>query len=598
MDPSETDVSFQFSNRRDEDLKTTAVLQLTFPEQLRPKKDEPLTAEIEYLPGSGTPLPHQGKVSIVRWGRTEVFDPESEFWEKIEGAATATIHFVQQRFDGQLSFRLQWTAHDDSQQERTHRCAAGQELNRRVTEEVIPYAPSLAQYLKSPSLEYPLQQLSGTGRQAEAHAVGVVLRHIYTKLRWGFGNFWASQGPKAVSGAKALSEVRDNNELKGLTPAQLDEAWAQLISEALVGTCYQGPGSFMAVNEITLNWPQPQIPGVGDGHNLDASIMQAVLSGGQFMNDPFIPVVFACQQLVSWALLYRGYTEIAENPADAELWGNTGKVNSAERVTGNQGILTAQKLQQDSRLRPGTCMYRGKTGQAMALRHVGFTLRADTVATRLQLGDTGGWVSSGLGSGQNFDTEALFRMAYPCDGILVCPTAEERRNDLTKGIRALHQARPLAAGQLVIARRGSSALSERLLWVSKALPLYEGDGGERVCFPISKLAHALRSLPFSQLLDVRWRVWAPRGDAVAIAVDEPGRWIAQTQEEPPSGKAVIEIGSTQDGNFSVLQRTKQHLGSGAAPAEVAFEAPNPLHLSKEGYPSLVEPMGQIPGYFR
>lgn len=581
-------VTISFSQERNEEQESTATVHLHFREELGPKQGASLKTTIEYLLPSGRPIAHNGRVSSIRWGTVEVFDPETEGWKSESEGTHVSVHFVQQHFEGKIGFRFSWTDANDAEQELTHRVPAGDPVNEQVTTELPSYAPQLSAYLASAGTAHRLQELSGEGRPAEEHALGVILREVYTKLRWGFGNFWASHGARATFGAKALSEA-SADAFDGLTLGQLDEMWAQLITEAIEGTCYQGAQLMNAdpprdgEKDERPIWKIPEIQGVSDLHRFDASFLSH--ANERLQEDPtdtYIPVIMACQQLTSWSVFYRGHTEIHENPFDAQLWGNTGRVEGAKRITADQGAsgsLSGRQMHAKGWLKPGAAVFLGPNK-----RHVGVVLRVDPVSQKFQLADTGGWLGGSFGTGQNFDSTQLSALPKPAGGMVVPPSDNQK---LIDGIVALKKARPLAAGQLLIARRGAGSLRERLVWSSQALPLHEGSGDARHCYYISKLKNSLRGHPFSKLFELRWWVAAPKGPTVPRAKDQPDDWM---HGDDVRFAPVLELGSASDGSVKILQKTKQGVET------VKFDGPfGEFGTDSSGR---LAPVGSIPGYFR
>lgn len=570
------DVTFKFVNKREKgkaDKTTTASLHIQFPTALAPKRDKPFEVAIEYIAPKELPKPHSGRVTVLRSDPVEVFDPATKKFKKVhEAKITVTVFFVQQVFVGKVSIRVEWTDPSGGLQERVFRGDAGSALNTSKKQTTSPYAPELATSLKETPTPHPIQELPGTGPAAQAFAVSRILQHVYTHLRWGFGNFWVAQGDQALHQGKPLSEVPDED-LNKLTPTELDECWAQLFSEAIVGTCYQGAGSFM--NGDAVEEDDKVDAGTDRVHLKDAGILRVAV--GRIKTDPFIPICFACQQLSSWALLFRGHTDIATNPMDAELWGKTASVKGFKRLETTQlGVLDSSKfLKKDANLKtagevtrwlqPGTCIFRGNPGEVMKLRHVAVVLRANSASGEIQMADTGGWTSNTLGSGQNFDSKLLEKLSFPADGALLSPPAAERKAALIDGIKSLRRARPLATGQLLVMEVGNGSVESRLLWASPLLSLHDGKGKERVPFWIARLENSLKAHPFSKLFEVRWRIWAPQNgenpqtgrksleDAMTKATVQPAWWRLDKAVVKPA----LEIGSTPGGGTKTLQRSRQ-----------------------------------------
>ncbi len=90
--------------------------------------------------------------------------------------------------------------------------------------------------------------------------------------------------------------VRILNPLAELTtPEELEECWAQHISQMLVGSNYVGPGA------LYCN---------GDGLAGDPVMFRKAAD----LNDPAYPPVFCCQQLATMACISRGFDDAANTP--------------------------------------------------------------------------------------------------------------------------------------------------------------------------------------------------------------------------------------------------------------------------------------------
>ena len=523
------------------------------------------------------------------------------------GKVHAYVSFVQERFVGRLGLRLAWK-HGDQSFERLDRRDASSPLNEAQALSVSSDEPRLSQQLGKVSGVSVDSLPAGADAKDDGRfgwrgfVVGRVLDHVHTYLRWGLGSYWHGFGGRCVLDGVPMCELPDSK-LDALAGQDLEECWAQHVTEALTLCSYEGPGSFMGAK------PDTSLAKVHYVHQQDATIfrtMRAKLG----TDAAFYPIVFACQQLVSAAVFYRGFFEVADNPFDAVMGAATGNVPGAERKSNQALAVNIANLKASGWVKPGVALFRGHS-DGKPIRHVGVLLRVDKLPdehgkgqlTKFQLLDTGGWTSNSFGGGGSFDSAFLKDIGYTINAGLTPPTNEGK---LREGIRAIRRARPLGAAQLVILRRGSAPAENRIYWASPMLHMHEGSGASRVAYPLTRLATSLRDIPYAKELDVRWRVYIPQLKSLEPAMEGVVPWWRPAGAAP---KGVVEFGSHDDGHVSALQRAKQDLKNNShviptfqpLSARTDFDGVPALDQSslRGKYPELADMTGvQIPEYFK
>lgn len=458
------------------------------------------------------------KVTAIVGGKTREYN--NNFGMKVgwlEHRLEWHVLFVSEEMQGDMSLQVTWKDNAGNSYVSESKLQPGTPVNQRNTLAVSPSTPSLRSLLFGPLLPSELARKAKTQKPAsDVDAVIDILRHVHGRMLAGLGEIWAGAGFSACKGGKALCDW-DPDELDG---AELQEAWAQAISEQIVGTAYNGAGNFLGA--WSYNSP-------GDGnHDRDAGFLMSIRSrlvspAGELC----VPLVFACQQLSTWVLFTAGHQKLAEDPIAATI-GNKGNIDGdTVKLSGPPKL---DDLKKAKGLLPGTFIFRHPSPTP----HVGIIVRTPGLEA-FQLLDTGGWNSGPAEGSGNHDTSSLTKLPNESNGFVIPKKALP--NDLKDVIRRLRRARPLGVAQLAIFRRGlENDAKKGLVWTSGFVPLHEillpnssplaqvdqirPPENElvrhQVGYPISKLIASLRACPHSETYSIHWYVWSPLhgGDSV------------------------------------------------------------------------------------
>lgn len=546
---------------------------------------------------------------VIKWGRTRVRDPKEGDWpedDKLTRGADVTM--PRRFYEGVVRVELKWNAATPSADQGTARShelveTVGSPVNEETTVEQPRIEPQMAKLLLAPLDADEAKRITTTDPVPGAAArfvfrgnqVLVILNHIHARLQAGLGGFWYAQGPQArdPSGRRALSEVPDD-ELDVLTEDQREECWAQLIAEMVLGTAYQGPGSYLAMREIGDTKRQPPLapsPAADSSkwhpvHRQDARWFQLVREAA-LKDDLVFSPVYACQQLSTAIVMSRSETfySLADDPLDSGQATPNGKIAAAKAVAPskkdaegkelNPGFpRSAAALAEKGWLVPGACYYR-----TVSTRHVSCVIRA-YAANRFQLVDTDGWnvepnpfgipptdppgtKDRPARSGVNFDTKATDRLSNAFFSVVV--PEKVPKEDMITAMKRLRLSRTLTFLRLVILLRGSGGdvTEQNVLWVSKRLHPHEVTESGFLHYPPARLLASLRGCPHADQLAVRWQVFAPLGDETVVDAIGTGRterwWERQDAEGNPIAKSrlVIEFEVRANGVPRVRQRSRQ-----------------------------------------
>lgn len=404
---------------------------------------------------------------------------------------------------GELIFRGEWLTRSTGATTRfEERIPAGTDLNKdELTILLDTSVPQVASRIN----EVTPQVLSASATDEPGKAIEI-LKHVQKLLDDGLAPVWASiEGLPTKSGTPLMAADPES-----LDPEELEESWAQMLSEFLVGTPYAGPG----VNTF------------GDATKGDALLFGKILDEA----DPAFPIIYACQHLCTAAGASRGISEAPTKPVDArsaagmDAWGEG--AGRLVRTALAANAVATDALANDV-LKPGTSYV------ASDVAHVAFVLRAFK-AGRLQLIDTGGMRTSPgvvtpfgaagavdesssltLG-GLNFDTQLVTKVARPLRHIGVPPPS-----DLAGAIGRMKRARPLGVARCMLldrlpdAKAKGVSLQDRLRFASPLVPMWFRDQN----YSILRMLWSMRSHPHADLFEVRWWIAFPQHE-VATAMLE------------------------------------------------------------------------------
>ena len=350
------------------------------------------------------------------------------------------------------------------------------------------------------------------------------------------------------------------------------EQWARAYSEAMLCTPYQGPGALYyrngALDSLVWSWFNASGP-----------------------TEPVLPLVAACQQLCSLALISlgaevgrledkdlvggeigtKGLQQNQEGTSQAPLFGASGGSWLADPA------LADTRDAQEAGLGPGGVVC-ASTGD-----HIAFVLRAAPALGQVQFFDTGGFADYG---GQlykerraragdlaqlnvmrgipnrrtNYDDpgcavkggdQVLAR--FPSFGSLgTTPPRLQRDSAFQAGAELLRGARSLGCARLVLSQRSPAPGEHGLLFVSSLMLLHHGRKNLR----LAHLLHALRDSPLRAEVASHWIVYVPLqecADALRLAPREADLPTA-LGGSPAHFHPVAILGDEPDGRVRVWAR--------------------------------------------
>ncbi len=588
-----------------------------------PSLDSPVTVRVEWRPLDRPPL-QQSNVSVVRWGRasTSVVG-QKETPPADDTTAGALVTVPRRFFQGAVQVTIDWTPKDPELAEAgkrtfSHTEQLGDPVNQDA-ERVKPEAhPQLSALLRSALNDDEKKVVTTTEAEPAGAArfgfrgemIHRALVHLHRRLRAGLGGFWYSFGEECrdPTGQKALSEATES-ELGELNRDQLEEAWAQLVTEMTLGLLYNGPGSFMDLDQvekddITKRWHPV--------HRQDAKFFSLVRKFAQ-ADDLVFPLVVACQQLSTMISMSRSsdFYSLGDDPLDCGAPVPNGKLDGKKVFQGDEGNASTRKMSEKGWLQPGVCIFRKNT-----VRHVATILRAYK-SLQGQLIDTGGWNTATSPfpipptdppkekpqPGVVLDTVTFKNLNAGLFGVAVPPEVSDEK--LREALRRLRGARSLGFTRVVIGLRGTGDVdAKNVLWVSRKLPMHENDGGMFHHYPIARLMAALRGLPHADRLDVRFQLWIPfQQPAVenAFGTGRTARWWENGTPEARKFRTVAEFQVTAAGVPTVRQRAMQ----GVTRLPIFPKALDELEENKDPavaratFPELADVRNdELPPYFR
>jgi hypothetical protein len=420
------------------------------------------------------------------------------------------------------------------------------ELNRDSTVQLSIGCPQLLALINSPNV--PASPESA-GASLEDQ-VGSVLQYICGRLEAGLGAVWRmdeslplytrNEGGAPVPMCEADPEA--------LTAAgHLEEAWAQSVSEYLVGTPYLGPG----------------------GDYLGGSDTEVF--AGAISADPVISIIYACQHLATMSAISRGFDGAAMLPYDAQSaenirqWDPPGEVHQPPTAVGG---FDATAGIESGAVRPGSvyvCPDR--------VRHIAFVLRA-LQSRQVQLIDTGAmWPANAAPASStvhgNYDTHA-FNGIRVDRGLKAIGTLG-RATRLAEATKRLRASRPMGLARLVILNRlsddaeAAAGMPERLRYVSPWVPMWDRTSARN--YPISRFLWSLRNHPHRDQFEARWLIDVPqRALYRAMAAS---RSIGVNPRVPGGNQMpVLDIGTTMNGQVRTVGKLVYTTGTGSRNCEV------------------------------
>jgi hypothetical protein len=458
-------------------------------------------------------------------------------------------------FTGQMDLVIKGKSASGEAIDEKHTFEAGNRLNTKSGVALSAFGPELGRALNS-------VDVSGVsaGVTTDDERVTEILAHVYQQLKGGLGPVWKTFPKVPTKDGVALRDVAD---LSSLTPAELEECWAQHISEWLVATPYGGPGT---------NYRSG-----GKDEQMYALMIRE--------DDPAVPIIFACQQLCSAAAVSRGFDDCAAAPLDSHQppgatamtkW-KIGVGTPGGRIEKSDAVCDAATGIAQGVLLPGATFVKA------SMPHAAFVLRV-LQSGELQLIDTGAMqtdpkhtspfaagAGSALSSGMNYDTGlgvSVTKAKFTHLGSIGKATR------LVEGITRMRRTRPLGLARLVILDRlgkspSDNNLQKRLRWASGLLPMWEDEPTQQLNYSITRYFWSLRGHPHAERFEARWLIDIPQ-DLTTLKVPtttftrmkEGGRAFNFTSGErdaktkPPATHSfnVMDLATTAEGKVSVVGR--------------------------------------------
>jgi hypothetical protein len=425
------------------------------------------------------------------------------------------------------------------------------QLNTDSSIELALGSPQLLALINSPDVVAAPDPPGAATAEAQ---VAAILEHICSRLEGGLGPVWRLDGALpmfAVDSKSAPVPLCEADPEALLSPGHVEEAWAQAISEYLVGTPYLGPG--------------------GDYIGGDDTTVFANAIGAE----PSVPIIYACQHLATMAAISRGFDGAASFPFDAQsadnvlLWDPPGRVHNPPAAAG--GSSAAAGIDSGA-VRPGSVYI-----VPPKHRHIAFVLRT-LRSKRVQLIDTGAmWPAEGNPNNTvrahpisgNYDTHDMTgiradRNLYAIGSLGLAPR-------LAEAIKRLRASRPMGLARLIVLDRMTQSgkdvpsagtdLPNRLRYVSPWLPMWDRSDLKRN-YPISRYLWSLRNHPFRDAFEARWLIDIPQGNLY--------RDMARSRNIAPNPKSpggrqwpVLDIGTTVEGFVRTVGKVIYTTGTGA-----------------------------------
>lgn len=420
----------------------------------------------------------------------------------------------------------------------------------------------------------------------QASSIEAILTQLWKRLTGGLDHVWKSPDghdpeweprpadPPPAPGAGPTDD-----------PVAIEEGWARWCSELMDATPYGAARSYR------------------DKHLEDADFFEAFMS-----DNPVAPILMACQQLCTFALLSRGYTllEVSGKPPEKRRPPGGQPVKPTCGVSaGDNGYLghlfeggwdqspkhasIAQALARaPGGLTPGSIFGFKPNGEGQKQgSHAVFVLRIARSVSKVQFLDTGAVLTSSTGinrssqgpannamkgfGGGNYD-DALFDgtlrvstrdngvetpVPFVGLGVLKPPPASTMAAAVTRARRA----RPLGIARLAIFKRPprNKAVEDRdILYVSPRLPMHDPTALHN--FYISRYLWSLRAMPGYQNLQAIWEISIPRDDFIEGLL-HPTRDVPLSQlwKAGSQSRAVLWMTVEDTGMARCLARYKSRL---------------------------------------
>jgi hypothetical protein len=419
-----------------------------------------------------------------------------------------------------------------------------------------PKAPQLSVAINTSPVPEPIQQDLPVDA---ASTITAILKQIHSRLTGGLSMVW--DGPDGHDPEWEPKTPEDSKHYpSGIcrTSATMveEEAWARACSELLVGASY-GTSSMYGATVASITKP-----GTTETFS-DASFYKTF-----WTDNPVYPIVMACQQLCTYALLIRGYTThalsdkntigVSAGPNDylsifQGRWDTSSNYQNIAKAFGRKkGGLTPGSLFGFQPSGPG----QGKGS------HVVFVLRACPSKGRVQFLDTGAaradkglqrapgvnapYSMADLGYNGNYDDQ-LFGgdvhvnigsdVPYKGFGALLPPDG----NALMDGVNKSREARPGGLARLAIFRRGGGLVtSKNVVYISPLLQMHEAD--RTANYTNARYLWSLREMPGCKSLSALWILSVPQhefaGQVLTAKRDRPLAEIWKGSDSHPMSSSI------------------------------------------------------------
>lgn len=462
---------------------------------------------------------------------------------------SAGAMFRQSYFTGEIALIVKYKPSGSSAAKQfEYVCNAGNAVNKPQSIALSVGAPELGKAILT--AEAPAIPIDPSWTSPESEVVS----SVHARLKRGLSDVWLTMPSlpgvpvTTASGSTEERPLRDIDPSELTSTEDLEECWAQWVSECQVGTPYAGPG----------------------GTYLGGSAVedQKVLALAAQSTNPAYPIVFACQHLGTFAAITRGLDDAAKYQLDARdasnmtNWKTGAKGGTSGFLKDGAANAAASDAIDNGLLWPGDAYVRTRSAN-----HVAYVLRV-LKSKQFQFLDTGGmaiqsatpsrppFLAKAVG-GMNFDTPEASRITCGLEHLGVVPQPAKLR----EAIRRLAQSRPLGLARLVLLKRLSAGdnvtdsdntgdperISQRLLYASPLVPLWETDPG--LNYPIARLMWSLRNHGRCKEIEARWLVDVP-SHALYREMASASRTYVPSMDTPRT--PLIDLASCRDGGVRVV----------------------------------------------
>jgi len=369
-----------------------------------------------------------------------------------------------------------------------------------------------------------------------------ITRHIFAMMVYAPQAAWESMGLDAMAHIPVLTGRSD------LSAADLDECWAQTITEVLAGIPYAGPTALSRTPDLFKYMVRN--------------------------DDPVVPIVGACEHLVTMGLISRGFDALGKDPV-----GSHGGASSTlpGRIGGDFASASTYRdvvaALRDVGLRPGSVYHFSQ------YPHIAFILRTFP-NQKIQFFDTGAMNSPGSPATPEipnapgnqdypwFPADPTQKVPKPTqrivgpagtqtyEGLWVAPAPSNAT--LAAAVDRLRRSRPFGLARLVLRdRKIADPGAASFLYSSPLLPM---------CTSIFRHLFSLRNHPYCDRIEARWYIGVPQGDTLVPEFlanrNFANTWGGRERNEkihgsgknPDNVVGVVDLASRSDGKVAYVGR--------------------------------------------